>query len=129
MDVTCREAVSEAWELTSWFLIAFLGHVHADDIRAITQSLGLWAADLSNGDLIQRISAESIFGLTKSLGNVVAQLRGCLAKRKKNPVVTPEVLRLSQETVKTSNENEFAPAAKVTSYNNSLIAFAAAIQF
>jgi callose synthase len=101
LDGATKEAVNESWELGVWLLQKLLGSTHRNDIDRIVLMLSSWAA---SDDMFCKINADIVTTLVTNLTNIVSALKNSLNKRKKTPVVTPEVLQKIQET-STSNSN------------------------
>ena len=102
MDVTTREAVMELWELIAWLLSRLLGSVHQTDVATIVRVFGIWAG---SDDIFSRINTDGVANVAGIIGNIIGVLKGCLGKRKKNPVVTADVLHRSNEAAKNANGN------------------------
>ena len=100
MDVTTREAVMELWELIAWLLSRLLGSVHQTDVATIVRVLGVWAG---SDDIFCRINTDGVANVAGIIGNIIGVLKGSLGKRKKNPVVTADVLHRSNEAAKNDN--------------------------
>ena len=90
MDVTSAEAVNEAWELANWLLQRLVGSVHAQDLHQLHTLIWKWA---SSDDIFVRMSLDGLPSISDHISNIVGALKNGLSKRKKTPVVTPEVLQ------------------------------------
>ena len=95
LDVTSHEAISEVWELVSWLLHKLLGPVHSADTSKLIDALTQWS---ENDDIFSRFHADNLHVIVVQIANIINALKNCMVKRKKLPVVTPEVLKKSQES-------------------------------
>ena len=102
LDVTSREAVMELWELLGWLFSRLLGSVHQADVSTLVRVLGVWAG---SDDIFNRINVDGVANVATIVANVVSLLKGCLAKRKKVPVVTAEVLHRSNEAAQDNGQS------------------------
>ena len=93
-DVTAKEAVAELWELLGWIFQRLLGSVHQVDVGSLLRVIGQWSG---SDDIFSRINADGITSIAALAASIVTSLKGCIMKRKKAPVVTPEVLQRSNE--------------------------------
>jgi hypothetical protein len=100
-DVTTKEALAETWELLSWVFQKLLGSVHQVDVVTVVRVIGQWAG---SDDIFSRINADGIANLAVLAANIVSSLKGCIGKRKKAPVVTPDVI----ERAKDNDKNAFS---------------------
>ena len=100
VDVTAREAVSELWELIGYLFGKLLGSVHQSDINVLITTLGMWAG---SDDIFIRLDVSGVTKLVNIIGNIVGTLKGCMAKRKKTPVITPDVIHRSNEVSKSGD--------------------------
>jgi callose synthase len=87
MSVTAQEGVSEAWELTTWSLEKLLGRMHAGDIIHIFQSMEKWS---TSDDLYSKFDPSLVPSIINQISNITSTLKGCIIKRRKNPLVTEE---------------------------------------
>jgi hypothetical protein len=62
------------------------------DLECIIRVVGVWTG---SDDLFSRINANSISSIATHAANMITSLKACVEKRKKQPVVTPEVLARS----------------------------------
>ena len=97
LDITSKEAVSELWELLSWLFERLLGPVHQVDVGKLIAVIGNWAG---SDDIFIRLNPDGIPALASYASNVVRALKGCIGARKKNPVVTPDVIKRSNEAAR-----------------------------
>lgn len=92
MDLSMKEAVNEAWELTGWLLLKFMGPLHSDDLTKILETMEVWSFS-STGDLFSKLNSENLNRLVlHHLASIAAILKPAVAKRRKANVVTKEVL-------------------------------------
>ena len=110
IDVTSSEAIGEAWELVSWLMLKLLGPIHSTDLEKMLETLFQW---MESDDLYSRINADGINVIVTQLANIISHLKNCAGKRKNKPVVTPEVLKQSQEAqlAEASDRELSTPAA------------------
>lgn len=118
MDVTAMEAVTELWELLSWVFQRLLGQVHRVDVDSIVRMLGQWAG---SDDILSKINADSITSLANLSANIIGSIKGCIAKRKKSPVVTADVLQRSNEAAKNSSNSAAINHAPTSSNSKSFV--------
>lgn len=90
LALEAKEAVTETWELTGFLIKRLLGPVHHKDIDRIILVLTKWADSL---EILYRFSGGAHEPLLNHLTNIVNSLHGCVEKRKRTPVVSPEVLQ------------------------------------
>jgi callose synthase len=100
LDVTTKEAVAELWELLGWVFQKLLGSVHQVDVGTLLRVIGQWAG---SDDIFSRINADGITTIAALAAGIVSSLKGCIGKRKKTPVVTPDVLQRSNDAAKNSS--------------------------
>ena len=108
LDVTALEAVTELWELLGWIFKRLLGSVHQVDVDMLFTVLGQWAG---SDAVLSRLNPDGISAIASLTASILSALKGCIAKRKKNPVVTPDVLQRSHEAPKTSPSNAVQPSS------------------
>ena len=99
LDVTTKEAVAELWELMGWVFQRLLGSVHQVDVGTLVRVMGNWAG---SDDIFSCINADGITNIAALAANIVSSLKGCITKRKKAPIVTPDVLQRSNDAAKNS---------------------------
>ena len=92
-DVTTKEAISESWELTCWSLSNLYGGVHTQDVSALLIAISKWA---TSDDICSKIDAGCFDKIKNHLANIIGALKGCISKRAKNPLITPEVIKRKQ---------------------------------
>ena len=63
MELSMNEAVNEAWELSTWILIKFLGPVHTADMERVVEVVDNWSFS-STGDLFSRLNPELLPAIT-----------------------------------------------------------------
>jgi callose synthase len=97
LDVTTKEAVAELWELITWIFERLLGQVHQADVEVIASVIGTWT---QSDDIFFRLNHDCITSIATYASNIIFSLKGCIGKRKKNPVVTPEVILKSHEAAR-----------------------------
>lgn len=95
LDVTSKEAIGEAWELTAHVLTKLFGSIHSKDIIFVVNSFNRWFA---SDDIYSKFSPENLSSIINHLSNIVGAVKGCTNKRKKSPIVTPEVVQQSITT-------------------------------
>ena len=114
LDVTAKEAVAELWELLGWVFQKLLGSVHQVDVGTLVRVLGQWGG---SDDIFPRINADGITSIAALAASIVSSLKSCIGKRKKVPVVTPDVLQRSNDAAKNpihsqaNGHNTLNPAA------------------
>lgn len=87
-----KEAVNEAWELAGWLLVKFMGPLHTDVVNKILDIIELWSFS-STGDLFSKLNPENLNSLVLNhLANITSILKPSITKRKKNVVVTKDVV-------------------------------------
>jgi hypothetical protein len=72
MDITTKEAVCEAWELSSWSLNKLVGPLHYEDITLILSLIGKWAC---SDDLYSKLHSESIPSIIDQISNIIKILK------------------------------------------------------
>jgi len=92
-DVTTKEAINEAWELLTWLLKLLLGPVHSVDVFQITNDL---ENIIYSANVIHKINANEFSNILNTAGNIVFHLNKCIGNRKKNPIVTPAVIKQTE---------------------------------
>jgi len=84
-------------------LSSLLGDNHMKDFDRITLVIFNWT---TTNDIFARMSAEGIAKIIHCVSNIVTALKGCLSKRKLNPVAGTEfLLKYSQEAAKMKDVN------------------------
>ena len=90
LDVTTKEAVTELWELLGWIFQKLLGNIHQVDIDIIMNVIGHWT---ESADLFSHMNVTRIIDLAALIASIISNLKGCITKRGKTPIVTSDVLQ------------------------------------
>eukprot|EP01041_Mallomonas_annulata_P000789 gene789-1528_t len=107
LDVTSAEAVSETWELANWLLTRLVGSVHAQDFTQMNTVISRWG---SSEDIFVRLSMDGLPQIHDHVANIVGALKGAIGKRKKSPVVTPEIMAEAQNEANNHGQNGQSPS-------------------
>ncbi|KAL7564229.1 hypothetical protein ACA910_012257 [Epithemia clementina (nom. ined.)] len=98
--ITMQTAVTEVWDLGSYFFLQVFGSVHSADVNSITLLVGKW---FENGQATSKLKLESARKAFADLVGAVSLLHQGLAKRKRKTKVT---------TMNTESKGKGGPSTK-----------------
>lgn len=78
-DVTVNEALSEVWELGSWFLRILLGHVHSQDME---RTIKVFEDYMNSSNAMYQLKLRNIKTITADVTAIIITLHHALPKRK-----------------------------------------------
>ena len=84
--ITMHTAVTEIWDLGSYFFLQVFGSIHSADVNTITLLIGKW---FENGQATSKLRMESARKAFTDLSGAVSLLHKGLAKRKRAPKTAP----------------------------------------
>lgn len=122
LSLESKEAMTEAWELAAFLLKRLLGPVHGKDVDRLILILAKWADTL---EVLYRLQGDAHESLLGHLTNIVNALHNCLEKRKREPIVTTEVLQqraANQQSLKTEYSSSSGNRIKKSSSTGLLTA-------